>query len=191
VKSKSSKRLSEHTGRILILSLSMMGTGLLLSGCHRQQSSPQAKLPSNNMPVEVIPPTSTAPKPNVSTPNTTTAVSLLPNQYPGMPPIKNSTVQYCQKVCTYNLSGSYFGSPRSTDNICVNGVNQPDGSSHVTAHKGIVMDTQLAPDGKSKCIWEAPGCTVSNGCLTAYDKCVFSHTVKQLSAQPSPCWKFE
>jgi hypothetical protein len=103
-------------------------------------------------------------------------VVLLPNQYPGMPPRIGQVLQYCAHVCTWNWSGSMFGGARNPSNICMIAPELRASGATVTAHitqtnpDGFEMDTQLAPDGKSKCIFEAPQCTVSNGCLSAQEK---------------------
>lgn len=123
-------------------------------------------------------------------------VPLLPNQYAGMPPIANSTIQYCKHVCTENLSGSIFGGARDLSNICQYRTNRPDGSSVVyTGPKpafpdGIELDTLKAPDGVSECRYEAPQCTVSNGCLDKWIQCMRALPPKKvIPSGVDPCWR--
>lgn len=96
---ESKKQLLPNTLTTLILFLLMMVTGLLTSGCHRRQSSQQVNLPSNNSTVEVIPPASTAPKPNSNQPPTSSTVK---GQVSSTVPLTKNIIPACLKRCSFD-----------------------------------------------------------------------------------------
>lgn len=172
--------------KVLVIAAALsVGLGI---GCTYKPAKvvPPQPLPPPTITQPTVAPEDQPPSPNsmtdlviTATPNTAATVPpklpvvLLPNQYPNMPPRAGQALQYCAHVCTWNWSGSMFGGARNPSNICMIAPELRADGTTIVAHitqtnpNGIEMDIQLAPDGKSPCIYEAPQCTVSNGCLSA------------------------